>query len=313
MVWSSWSVRHVRQAVLVGAAVASLSLPGSAAAQEAIAPGWEESETREDIAQRRERAALMAPHFVDATRMHSSGQWLPILFGSVGAAGLASSLAWSLDAPLRTDAPLRIAFAASSATILAGGLAGLAVPETYRLHTVGTAALLSQGSLWLGFAFIEDEGLARMAPVALSAGYYAAGLLSGLNLALSEYTPVSRLRADHALVATPASRARLSGAQITSIERDLLGTAPAIPSWAIYLPVALGGVVATVPAWDGDLPVQKRVLSLASGLLHCAWSFALVGSEHPAQSYQQDLRRAGLRVAPSGPDGAAGLTVSGKF
>lgn len=313
MVWSSWSMRRVLHAALVGAAVSSLSLPGSAAAQEAIAPAWEEREAREDIAQRRERAALLAPHFTDAIRMHSSSIALPILFSGVGAAGLASSLAWSADAPQPTDTPLRIAFAASSAAILAGGLAGLAVPETYRRDTLGTAGLLSQGSLWLGFAFLEDDGLARMTPVALSAGFYVSGFLAGLNLALSDYTPVSRLRADHALVATPAWRARLSGAQIASIERDLLGTAPAIPNWAVYLPAALGGVVATVPAWDGDLPVETRVLSLASGLLNSAWSFALMAHDHPAQSYQQDLRRAGLRVAPSGPDGTAGLTVSGEF
>ncbi|WP_437722114.1 hypothetical protein [Sorangium sp. So ce861] len=300
-------MRRVRRAVIAGAAVARLSLPGSAAAQEARAPGWEESESREDVAQRRERAALLSPRFNDAIRMHSSTIVLPILFSGLGAATLAASLSSDMVAPQQ------ITFIAGSATMLAGGLAAFAVPETYRPGTLGAAGLLYQGSLWLGFALDEDHELARITPVALSAGFYVAGLLSGLNLALSEYTPVSRLRADYALLATPASRAGLSGAQVASIERDLLGTAPAIPSWAIYLPVALGGVVATVPAWDGDLPVEKRLLSVTSGVLNAGWSLIAMDLDPPAKSYERDLRRAGLRVAPSGPDGTAGVTVSGKF
>ncbi|WP_437937548.1 hypothetical protein [Sorangium sp. So ce341] len=308
MVWSSWMIRRARKAAALGAAVAGLSLPASAAAQQALAPGWEETELRDDIAERRERAALLATHFHDAIRLHSMGKGPPILVSGIGGVSLAMSPAGDLGAP-----PL-IAFASGSATLLAGGLATLAVPETYRLNTLTATALLSQGSVWLGLAFLEDDPFARLTPVALSAGCYAAGLLSGLNLALSDYTPVSRLREDHALVATPAWRARLSGAQIASIERDLLGTAPAIPSWAIYLPVALGSVAATVPALDGDLPAEQRMWSLALGLLNATWSLAaMFEREHPAQSYERDLRRAGLRAAPSGPDGSAGLTVSGTF
>ncbi|WP_437716198.1 hypothetical protein WMF45_07150 [Sorangium sp. So ce448] len=139
-------------------------------------------------------------------------------------------------------------------------------------------------------------------------------MLSGLNVALSEYTPVSRLRAGYALVATPERRARLSGAQIASIERDLLGSPPAIPHWAIRLPAALGGLVATVPALDRDLPEDTRTLSLTTCLFTTVWSLAsMFRREHPVVSYQQDLRRAGLRVAPSGPDGNLGPSVSGTF
>ncbi|WP_437288918.1 hypothetical protein [Sorangium sp. So ce406] len=293
---------------MVGLAAACLSLPGSAAAQGAIAPAWEETERPEDIAQRRERAALLATHFHDATRLHSSGKALPILFGGLGAASLA---AVGLSGDL--DMPLRIAWASGSATMLAGGLVGFAAPEAYRRGTMATAGLLSQGSLWLGFALLDSDMLPRMTPVALSAGYYVSGALSGLNLALSDYTPVSRLRADHALVATPAWRARLSGAQVAGIERDLLGTAPAIPSWAIHLPVALGGVAAALPALDSDLPDAQRFTGVTTGLLTCVWSVAMLDVDHPAQSYLQDLRRAGLSLAPSGPEGAAGLTVSGEF
>ncbi|KYF66187.1 hypothetical protein [Sorangium cellulosum] len=308
MVWSSWFMRRARWAVMVGAAAACLSLPGRAAAQEAMAPTWEESERPEEVAERRERAALLATHFHDATRLHSSGKALPILFGGLGAASLAAvSLAGDLDAPLR------IVWASGSATMLAGGLVGFAAPETYRRGTLATAGLLSQGSLWLGFSLLDSRTLPRMTPVVLSAGYYLSGALSGLNLVLSSYTPVSRLRADHALVATPAWRARLSGAQVAGIERDLLGTAPAIPSWAIHLPVALGGVAAALPALDPDLPESQRLMSVTTGLLTCVWSFAMLDVDHPAQSYQQDLRRAGLSLAPSGPEGAAGLTVSGEF
>ncbi|WP_437965593.1 hypothetical protein WMF04_39070 [Sorangium sp. So ce260] len=316
MVWSSWSVRRVRQAVLLGAVVAGLSLPGGAAAQEAPAPAREESERGEDIAQRRERAALMATHFNDVIKLHSSGKGLPILFGGLGAVGLAGSVAGLASSEdVSTDGPPLIALASGSATMLAGGIAALALPETYRLPTLSTAGLLSQGGLWLGIglALDEDAGLARMTPIALSAGFYVSGLLSGLNLALSEYTPVSRLRADHALVATPGSRARLSGAQISSIERDLLGTEPAIPNWAIYLPVALGTVAATIPVLDRELPTEERLFSGTLGLLNTAWLVAMMDRDHPVQSYQRDLRRAGLRVAPSGPEGTAGLTVSGKF
>ncbi|WP_437835840.1 hypothetical protein [Sorangium sp. So ce1153] len=188
------------------------------------------------------------------------------------------------------------------------------MPETYRPNTLATAGMLSQGSLWLGFALLDSESIPRMTFVSLSAGSYAAGLLSGLNLALSEYTPVSRLRADHALVATPGWRARLSGAQLAGIERDLLGTEPAIPRWAIFLPVALGGVAAAAPALDPELPAEKRMTSALFGLLNSTWSLAaMFEPEHPVQAYQRDLRRAGLRLEPSGPDGTAGLTVSGKF
>ncbi|WP_437902821.1 hypothetical protein WME95_30210 [Sorangium sp. So ce327] len=308
MVWSSWSKRRARKAVLVGAAMARLSLPGSAAAQEAVAPAWDETERREDIVQRRERAALLATHLHDVIRLHSAGKAVPVLFSGIGGASLALSLT---VAPAE---PRFLAWTAGSATLLAGGIAALAAPEAYRRDTLGAAAQLSQGSFWLGLAFFTDSGLARATPIALSSGYYVSGLLSGLNLALSHYTPASRLRADHALVATPEWRARLSAAQIASIERDLLATAPAIPSWAIYLPVALGGVAATAPAWDGDLPAERRMLSLTSGLLASVWSLAaMFDPEHPAQSYQRDLRRAGLQVAPSGPGGNMGLTVSGKF
>ncbi|KYF71350.1 hypothetical protein BE11_27590 [Sorangium cellulosum] len=313
MVWSSSSTRRARWAVMMGLAAACLSLPGRAAAQEASAPtwsapAWEESERPEDVAQRRERSALLATHFHDATRLHSAGKGLPILFGGLGAASLAAvSLAGEIDTPLR------IAWVSGSATMLAGGLVGFAVSETYRPGTLATAGLLSQGSLWLGFALLDSDMFPTMTPVALSAGYYLSGALSGLNLALSDYTPVSRLRADHALVATPAWRARLSGAQVAGIERDLLGTAPAIPSWAIHLPVALGGLAAALPALDRDLPESQRVVSATTGFLTCAWALAMVQIDHPAQSYRRDLRRAGLSVAPSGPEGAAGLTVSGAF
>ncbi|WP_437623940.1 hypothetical protein [Sorangium sp. So ce1151] len=309
MDWLSWSTRHVRRALMVGAAVAHLSLPGSAAAQEARAPGSEEDQSREDVAQRRERAALLATHYHDAVRLHSMGRGLPILFSGLGGVSLALSLAGE-----GIDAPTRIAFAAGSTTMLAGGLAALAVPETYRPNTLATAGMLSQGSLWLGFALLDSEPIPRMTLVSLSAGSYATGLLSGLNLALSEYTPVSRLRADHALVATPGWRARLSGAQLASIERDLLGTEPAIPRWAVYLPAALGGVAAAAPVLDPELPAEKQMMSAFFGLLNFTWSLAaMLEPEHPVQAYQRDLRRAGLRVAPSGPDGTAGLTVSGKF
>ncbi|KYF72168.1 hypothetical protein BE17_01660 [Sorangium cellulosum] len=309
MGWSSWSTRHARRALMVGAAVARLSLPGSAAAQEARAPGSGEDQSREDVAQRRERAALLATHYHDAVRLHSMGKGLPMIVSGIGGVGLALSLAGE-----GIDAPTRIAFTASFATMLGGGLGALAVPETYRLNTLATAGMLSQGSLWLGFALLDSEAIPRMTFVSLSAGSYAAGLLSGLNLALSEYTPVSRLRADHALVATPGWRARLSGAQLAGIERDLLGTEPAIPRWAIFLPVALGGVAAAAPVLDPELPAEKRVMSALFGLLNSTWSLAaMFEPEHPVQAYQRDLRRAGLRVEPSGPDGTAGLTVSGKF
>ncbi|MGK3990128.1 hypothetical protein WME99_44200 [Sorangium sp. So ce136] len=309
MGWLSWSTRHVRRALMVGAAVARLSLPGSAAAQEALAPGSGEDQSREDAAQRRERAALLATHYHDAVRLHSMGRGLPILFSGLGGVSLALSLAGE-----GVDAPTRIAFAAGSATLLAGGLGAVAAPETYRLNTLATAGMLSQGSLWLGFALLDSEATPRMTFISLSAGNYAAGVLSGLNLALSEYTPVSRLRADHALVATPGWRARLSGAQLAGIERDLLGTEPAIPRWAIFLPVALGGVAAAAPALDPELPAEERMTSAIFGLLNATWSLAaMFEPEHPVQAYQRDLRRAGLRVAPSGPAGTAGLTVSGKF
>ncbi|WP_437509352.1 hypothetical protein [Sorangium sp. So ce1099] len=289
--------------------MARLSLPGSAAAQEAGAPGSAEDQSREDVAQRRERAALLATHYHDAVRLHSMGNGLPILFSGLGGVSLALSLAGE-----GIDAPARIAFASGSATMLAGGLAVLAAPETYRPNTLATVGMLSQGSLWLGFALLDSEPIPRMTLVSLSAGNYATGLLSGLNLALSEYTPVSRLRASHALVATPGWRARLSGAQLASVERDLLGTEPAIPRWAVFLPVTLGGVAAAAPVLDPELPAEKRMLSAIFGLLNFTWSLAaMLEPEHPVQAYQRDLRRAGLRVEPSGPDGTAGLTVSGKF
>ncbi|XXY45866.1 hypothetical protein WME91_38270 [Sorangium sp. So ce269] len=309
MGWLSWSTRHLRRALMVGAAVARLSLPGSAAAQEALAPGSEEDQSREDVAQRRERAALLATHYHDAVRLHSLGRGLPILFSGLGGVSLALSLAGE-----GIDAPTRIAFAAGSTAMLAGGLAALAVPETYRPNTLATAGMLWQGSLSLGIALLDSEAIPRMTFISLSAGNYAAGLLSGLNLALSEYTPVSRLRADHALVATPGWRARLSGAQLASIERDLLGTEPAIPRWAVYLPATLGGVAAAAPVLDPELPAEKRMMSAIFGLLNFTWSLAaMFEPEHPVQAYRRDLRRAGLRVEPSGPDGTAGLTVSGNF
>ncbi|WP_437781706.1 hypothetical protein [Sorangium sp. So ce1097] len=326
MVISSWFMRHARRAVPMGAAVALLSTPGSAAAQEASAPAqqasapaqqasapaWDDSESREDIAQRRERAALLAPRFQDAIRLHSSGKALPILiggiFGGIGAVSLAGAIVAE-----ELDTPRRIAWATGSASLLAGGIAAFAAPETYRIQVLGTAGLLSQGSVWLGFALDDSRTLSRMTPIALSAGYYLSGALSGLNLALSDYTPVSRLRADHALVATPTWRARLTGAQVAGIERDLLGTAPAIPNWAIYLPIALGGFAAAAPVLDSELPTEQRLWGVTLGLLTSVWSLAMMDVDHPAHAYQRDLRRAGLSVAPSGPEGTAGLTVSGEF
>ncbi|WP_437877146.1 hypothetical protein [Sorangium sp. So ce513] len=333
MVISSRFMRHGWRAVLMGAAVALLSTPGSAAAHEAgappqqagtppqqagaaaheaSAPVWDETESREDIAQRRERAALLAPRFQDAIRLHSTGKALPILlggvFGGIGAVSLAGVIVAG-----DIDTPRRLAWATGSASLLAGGIAAFAAPETYRIQVLGTAGLLSQGSLWLGFALDDSRTFSRTTPIALSAGYYLSGALSGLNLALSDYTPVSRLRADHALVATPAWRARLTGAQVAGIERDLLGTAPAIPNWAIYLPIALGGLAAAAPALDSELPAEQRLTGVTLGLLTSMWSFAMMDVDHPAQAYQRDLRRAGLGLAPSGPEGTAGLTVSGEL
>jgi hypothetical protein len=105
----------------------------------------------------------------------------------------------------------------------------------------------------------------------------------------------------------------LSGAEVARIEQDLLGTAPAIPSWGIHLPLALSGLVAAVPALDNDLPAGKRVMSAALGLLTFVWPLATFEHEHPAQAYQRHLRRASLRIAPSGPDGYLGLTALGTF
>jgi hypothetical protein len=252
-------------------AIAGLSSTLTARAQTAP-PG-------EGRAEARERAALLAQVLPDAVRQRSFDLFPPVIIASgvlAGASGVAAR--W----------PTAIA---AGGVMVAGGVGFYFTPESRNYELLAATANAGVGLYWLSLPV--DEPYTRW-QIPAAAGYLGMSALGFLSYAYSRHPGRTRLARDLARVRTPAARSTLTATELAEIERDLYDTDPFVPSWALGLPLVLGGAVSALPAFDGDLaPRDRRLIGLAGGAMVLAGlSFSLV--ETPASRYKDSLARSGL-------------------
>ncbi len=286
---------------------ATLALPRAARAQNMDTPAPPPLGPAPEV---RERATLLAAHLPDEIKLET----VPPALLWIGAATGAGATVLLAVLPSQDTAGKALSIAAP-ATYLTADVAALLAPGEYQ-HSIAMAGLfLGTGSLWASTGRIDPQSDIRaVTPVALSAGYYASGALQLLSLALSRPAPLSRLREDYAAIRTPAGRARSTSGSVDAIERDFARSDPAIPGWLVAAPIIAGGLVATAPAFDGNVPDSDRALDGAIGGTTALFGLLLASAPEPYSQYVDQLGRAGLRVAaaPMSTGGAA-LIVSGRF
>lgn len=286
---------------------ATLALPRVARAQNMDAPPPGPQGPAPEV---RERATLLAAHLPDEIKLETVPPALLWLGAAIGTGVTV------LSAILPSHDPAEKAlWIAAPATYTAADVTALLVPGEYQRSVQMAGFTLGSGSLWAAMGRIDPQsGISAVTPVALSAGYYTSGALELLSLALSHPAPLARLRSDYAAIRTPAGRARSTAASVDATERDFRSSEPAIPRWLLAAPIVVGGLVATVPAFDSKLSDSDRALDGAIGGTTALFGLLLASVPEPYSQYLDDLGRTGLHVsaAPVATGGAA-LLVSGQF
>ncbi|HEX2874780.1 MAG TPA: hypothetical protein VHP33_26195 [Polyangiaceae bacterium] len=247
-------------------------------------------------AEARERAALLAQVLPDAVRMRSLVALPPLMIavgGTMGALGVAGR--W----------PLAVV---GGAVALGGGVGFYLMPEQRNYELLSATASASSGLFYLSFPLSEPHTRWQ---VPLGASYLAMSALGFVNLAYSTQPGRSRLRRDLDRVRTPAARSSLSVAELRQIERDLYDTDPFIPQWALGLPLAVGGIIASAPVFDSDVAARDKPLIGAIAGLTLLQGVVISFVQTPAMRYRTSLENAGLHV--SWGVGPGGVSVSGSF
>jgi hypothetical protein len=247
-------------------------------------------------AEARERAALLAQVLPDAVRMRSQVALPPLMIavgGTMGGLGVAGR--W----------PLAVA---GGAVALGGGVGFYLMPEQRNYELLSATASASAGLFYLSFPLSEPHSRWQ---VPLGASYLAMSALGFVNFGYSTQPGRSRLRRDLDRVRTPAARSSLSVAELRQIERDLYDTDPFIPQWALGLPLAVGGVIASAPVFDSDVAARDKPLIGAIAGLTVLQGVVISFVQTPAMRYRTSLQNAGLHV--SWGVGPGGVSVSGSF
>lgn len=258
--------------------------------------GAQQAPAGEAKAEARERAALLAQVLPDAVRMRSLPALPPIMIavgGTMGALGVAAR--W----------PLAVA---GGAVALGGGVGFYLMPEQRNYELLSATAQASSGLFYLSFPLSEPHSRWQFP---LGASYLAMSALGFANFAYSTQPGRSRLRRDLDRVRTPAARSSLSVAELRQIERDLYDTDPFVPQWALGLPLAVGGIIASAPVFDRDVAARDKPLIGAIAGLTVLQGVVISFVQTPAMRYRTSLENAGLHV--SWGVGPGGVSVSGTF
>jgi hypothetical protein len=228
------------------------------------------------------------------------------LFAGLGAFGLGTLLFLEYDG---SSVPW---LAAGYGSMLVGGASVFLLPEASQRDVLFLGVFAATGGIWTGLTVMMDAP--PLTSVALASGYFTTSVLVGTNMLFGLPTARSVLQRDYQAVRTPAQRAALSEAQVASIEDHFRGTKRAIPPWALYLPMVLGGAVAAAPAFDGDRTHHERFVSGWAGGLSIVIGSAFMAVPVPFSEYEDRSKAAGLQigVAP-GAAGSPGLSLVGRF
>lgn len=247
-------------------------------------------------AEARERAALLAQVLPDAVRMRSLPALPPVMIavgGTMGALGVAGR--W----------PLAVA---GGVVAVGGGVGFYLMPEQRNYELLTATASASTGLFYLSFPLSEPHTRWQ---VPLGASYLAMSALGFVNFAYSTQPGRSRLRRDLDRVRTPAARSSLDVAELRQIERDLYDTDPFVPQWALGLPLAVGGVIASAPVFDRDVAARDKPLIGAIAGLAVLQGVLISLVQTPAMRYRTSLENAGLHV--NWGVGPGGVSVTGTF
>jgi hypothetical protein len=182
------------------------------------------------------------------------------------------------------------------------------MPEQRNYELLAATAAASSGLLYLSFDLPDPH---RRWQIPISAGWFATSALGFVNFGYSTNPGRARLLRDLERVRSPAARASLDVDELRQIERDLYATDFFAPQWAMGLPLALSGVIASAPVFDGDVSTREKpligVIAAASLLQGLAISFV----QTPASQYRSSLQKAGLWVKWG--VGPSGVSVIGTF
>jgi hypothetical protein len=244
----------------------------------------------------RERAALLAQALPAAVQRRSLVALPPVLMLTGVAAG-------ALGVASRSPAMV-----AGGVVALGGGIGFYGQSEQRNYELLGAAAAASAGLLYVGFDLPAPHARWQ---IPIAAGWFATSALGFVNFAYSTNPGRTRLLRDLARVRTPAARAQLDADEVRRIEQDLYDTDFFLPQWAMGLPLALSGVIAAAPVFDGDVAARdKPVIGIMAGA-SLAQGLIISFAETPAALYRSSLEKAGLSVKWG--VGPGGVSVVGRF
>jgi hypothetical protein len=229
-------------------------------------------------------------------------------------ASLLLGLAFETDAATsRDDEALAVGV---SAIWLGGGLASIYLDDHDRGQALAATALLAGlGTGSLGLAF-SGEWRRQSGEIFLSDrrhdGFLIAGVALGATaaaLAVDDLVhPIvspSRMSRDHARIATPARRERISVPELEAIERRLRRSTTPTSRWLLMSPLLVGAAVVAgrgaVEEHDGE---QTLDFVLAGGLAAQGLLVALMPVRRHLKVYD---RQAHVGLGP------AGIQVNGRF
>lgn len=282
----------MRLALVVVAVLFRLTLSFEARAQ------YEDVDARGRV---RERATLLAARLPEAIRQREVAPVVAPL--TIGVGVLSGALYAGSDFEHH-------ALLANSVLTLGGGVSYYFLPETHRNEVLAATNRAAQGTLYLWLAGMTDPGLDRSL-YAIAGAYYGAALLEGLNAGLSRHPGVARLRLHQRKLGTAAARSRLTPAELVAIERDFLATQRPIPHWLVGVPMALGGGLGLVPAFDDDVASRERAIAAILGSATALQGLVQFAMRTPADEYQSDLVR--VRLGAAAVSGGGALLLEGSF
>lgn len=288
-----------RRVAVVGATLVGVMFPAAARADEPRLGDQHE----------RQRAALLNVHIGDELMRDQPLPALPgVILSWAGTGGSALFIPVDKGAGITWTSTFAVTAIANTAAAFGD--------EDAQFEEAQAVAFLPAGGLTLGLALADRQPLMpRLAPGGAGAGFIGFSVLSALNMLMWHHVPIAQLRADRARLRTAARSSALSRAELAQIEHDLMTFERPIPSWALALPLVVGGSVALVPAFERRSSAADRAWSIGYGSLAFlfALGFGIGGAQSAPRAYASDLRRAGLELIPLATRDSLGLSVSGQF
>jgi hypothetical protein len=296
---------HLARRVAFGALFVLLAVPFPCQAQAQGATPHASSDDEEG--QKRERAALLDLHIGDELERDVRAPLaVNIALSSLGTAGSVLLIP--------ADKGIGITWTSTFAVSTAAYAAAALGDENTQVATGQAIGFLPLGGMTLGLALADRETLLpRLAAGGAGAGFIGFSALAALNMLLWRHVPLTTLRADRARLRTPEQRAALSTDETARIERDFLSFERPIPSWALSLPLFIGGSVALVPALEKNMAAGDRAWSVGYSAVTLLMGVGIAAASSPIAAYVSDVQRVGLRVTPLASRDAVGVGVAGTF